>query len=159
MHQRQQLAEFRQMATEAQEERQNMREDITYLIGAFEDLSAPFPPPQEWWSQAHDLKWAFVSFFFVLRQFVLVLTIFGFFCLEFSFLKPCYFLQISGLPPATGAARAAARWPSSGKVLTRRSDRWMATNDRCPIKVSSVIFWIFAPSGPHEKFQGIFIAF
>ena len=47
VHQRQQLAELRQMATEAQEERQTMREDITNLIGAFEDHSARFPPPQE----------------------------------------------------------------------------------------------------------------
>ena len=46
VHQRQQLAKLRQISTEAQEERQTMREDITYLIGAFKDLSARFPPPQ-----------------------------------------------------------------------------------------------------------------
>ena len=47
VHQRKKLADLLQMATEAQKERQTMREDITYLIGASEDLSALFPPPQE----------------------------------------------------------------------------------------------------------------
>ncbi|KAL1559790.1 hypothetical protein AAHA92_10094 [Salvia divinorum] len=49
VHTRQQLAELHRMAAEAREERQTMSGDITYLIGAFDDLNArfPHPPPNE----------------------------------------------------------------------------------------------------------------
>ena len=47
VHRRQQYEELRRMAAEAREERETMRSDITYLVGAFEDLSARFPPPPQ----------------------------------------------------------------------------------------------------------------
>ena len=47
VHRRQQYEELRRMAAEAREERETMSSDITYLVGAFEDLSARFPPPPQ----------------------------------------------------------------------------------------------------------------
>ncbi|XP_042030640.1 uncharacterized protein LOC121777443 [Salvia splendens] len=45
VQQRQQIVELQMMAAEARAESQTMSGDIAYLIGAFDDLNAYFPPP------------------------------------------------------------------------------------------------------------------
>ena len=47
VHQRQQIEELQRMAAEARQECQTMSGDIAYLIGAFDDLNARFPPPPQ----------------------------------------------------------------------------------------------------------------
>ena len=48
VHHRREIEELHRMATKARQERQTMSGDIAYLIGAFDDLNARFPPlPQD----------------------------------------------------------------------------------------------------------------
>ena len=47
VHRRREIEELHRMATEARQERQTMSGDIAYLIGAFDDLNARFPPPPQ----------------------------------------------------------------------------------------------------------------